>query len=100
MTVQLDSPGIKSAGAASSAEVDLAPLFEQLQELDAQILDVIKRRSELSQQIGEAARNSGATREAQSQEMSVLDRFAELGADGRTLAMTLLRLGRTRRSTR
>ncbi|MEE2034771.1 chorismate mutase, partial [Rhodococcus chondri] len=72
-------------------------MFDQLQELDAQILDAIKRRSELSEQIGDAARMCSATREAQSQEMGVLDRFAELGADGRTLAMTLLRLGRTRR---
>ena len=97
MTVQLDSPGIGTQGSASATEAELGTLFEQVQELDAQILDVIKRRAELAQRIGAVAKESGATREAQAEEMAVLDRFHELGADGNTLAMTLLRLGRTRR---
>lgn len=96
MTVQLDSPGIDTAG-TSAADTELGALFEQVQELDAQILDVIKKRAELSQRIGAAAKASGDSREAQAREMAVLDRFRELGADGNTLAMTLLRLGRTRR---
>ena len=98
MTVQLDSPGVETAGAPSPAEAELGHLFEQVRELDAQLLAVIKRRAELSQRIGAAAKESGAAREAQTQEMAVLDRFGELGADGNTLAMTLLRIGRTRRS--
>ncbi|MBM7457466.1 chorismate mutase [Rhodococcus coprophilus] len=97
MTVQLDSPGIDTQGTASAAEAELGTLFAQVQELDAQILDVIKRRAELAQRIGAVAKESGASREAQAEEMAVLDRFGELGADGNTLAMTLLRLGRTRR---
>ena len=98
MTVQLDSPGIHTQGTASAAaEAELGTLFAQVRELDAQILDVIKRRAELAQRIGAVAKESGASREAQAEEMAVLDRFGELGADGNTLAMTLLRLGRTRR---
>ena len=98
MTVQLDSPGIDTQGTASAAaEAELGTLFAQVRELDAQILDVIKRRAELAQRIGAVAKESGASREAQAEEMAVLDRFGELGADGNTLAMTLLRLGRTRR---
>lgn len=99
MTIQLDSPGIERAEAAPSAnDTDLGNLFDQIRDLDAHILEAVKRRSELSQQIGAAAKESGETREAQANEMGVLDRFAELGNDGKTLAMTLLRLGRTRRS--
>lgn len=96
MTVQLDSPGIASVGAASSTEAELGQMFEQIKELDAQLLEVIKRRSALAQRIGAAAKDIGASREAQSEEMAVLDRFGELGSDGSTLAMTLLRLGRSR----
>ncbi|MFD6896018.1 chorismate mutase [Rhodococcus sp. NPDC060086] len=99
MTIQLDSPGIERAEATPSADdTDLGSLFDQIRDLDAHILEAVKRRSELSQQIGAAAKESGETREAQTTEMGVLDRFAELGNDGKTLAMTLLRLGRTRRS--
>ncbi|UYP20278.1 chorismate mutase [Rhodococcus sp. Z13] len=96
MTVQLDSPGIASVDEASSTEAELGHMFDQLKALDAQILEVIKRRSELSQRIGAAAEAAAATREAQAEEMAVLNRFQELGADGSALAMTLLRLGRTR----
>ncbi|MBH0120452.1 chorismate mutase [Rhodococcus sp. NPDC003382] len=103
MTVQLDSPGIETAEQAAStevelvsADVELAHLFDEIQELDAQILEVIKRRCELSQLIGVAAKATGHSREAQNHEMQVLDRFTELGKDGNTLALTLLRLGRTR----
>ncbi|BDB59852.1 hypothetical protein RDE2_16460 [Rhodococcus sp. RDE2] len=98
MTVQLDSPGIASVGEASSAEAELGELFEQIKELDAQLLAVIKRRSELVQRAGASAKGTDASREAQAEEMAVLGRFAELGTDGSTLAMTLLRLGRTRKA--
>ncbi|NLV77913.1 MAG: chorismate mutase [Rhodococcus sp.] len=97
MTVQLDSPGIERA-AAPSADTEIGQLFDQIRDLDAHIVEAIKRRSELSRQIGAVATETGATREAQANEMGVLDRFAELGSDGTTLAMTLLRLGRTRRA--
>lgn len=98
MTVQLDSPGIAPIEAAAPAAVELGELFEEIQQLDAQLLEVIKRRSELSQRIGAAAEEVGETRRAQDEEMAVLDRFDELGSDGNSLAMTLLRLGRTRRA--
>ncbi|MEU5843091.1 chorismate mutase [Rhodococcus sp. NPDC047139] len=95
MTVQLDSPGIASVGEPSSAEAELGELFEQIRELDAQLLEVIKRRSELVHRIGASTKGTDASREAQAEEMAVLGRFDELGTDGSTLAMTLLRLGRT-----
>ena len=37
---------------------------------------------------------SGGTRLVHSREMKVLERFSELGREGHTLAMLLLRLGR------
>ncbi|MCD2129394.1 chorismate mutase [Rhodococcus ruber] len=98
MTVQLDSPGFESAREVVSTQEDLGRLFDEIGELDAQILEAIERRSELSRRAGIAAKEFGTARQAQNLEMRVLDRFAELGADGKTLAMTLLRLGRTRLS--
>ncbi|WP_241387186.1 chorismate mutase [Rhodococcus sp. CH91] len=98
MTVQLDSPGIASVGEASAAEAELEQLYEKVKELDAQLLEVIKKRSELVRRIGATAKGTDASREAQAEEMAVLGRFDELGSDGSSLAMTLLRLGRTRQA--
>lgn len=98
MTVQLDSPGIASVGEASAAEAELEQLYEKVKELDAQLLEVIKKRSELVRRIGASAKGTDASREAQAEEMAVLGRFDELGSDGSSLAMTLLRLGRTRQA--
>ena len=54
----------------------------------------MKRRSEVSQIIGRTRMASGGTRLVHSREMKVLERFSELGREGHTLAMLLLRLGR------
>ena len=58
--------------------------------------ELIKRRSEVSQRIGAARMAAGGPRIVYSREMAVLDRFADLGAEGRELGMILLRLGRGR----
>ncbi|MFF0815932.1 chorismate mutase [Rhodococcus sp. NPDC003318] len=76
----------------SEAEID--ELRKEIDRLDAEILAAIKRRSEVSQVIGRTRMASGGPRLVHSREMKVLERFSELGQEGHTLAMLLLRLGR------
>ena len=78
----------------SEAEID--ELRKEIDRLDAEILAAIKRRSEVSQIIGRTRMASGGPRLVHSREMEVLERFNELGQEGHTLAMLLLRLGRGR----
>ncbi len=46
--------------------------------------------------IGKARMASGGTRLVHSREMKVIERYSELGPEGKDLAMLLLRLGRGR----
>ncbi|MXP22765.1 chorismate mutase [Gordonia sp. HNM0687] len=73
---------------------DIDDLRLEIDRLDAMILAAIKRRSAVSKKIGAARMASGGPRLVHSREVKVLDRFAELGQEGHTLAMLLLRLGR------
>ena len=61
-----------------------------------EILAAVKRRVEVSQAIGKIRMASGGTRLVHSREMKVIERYSELGPDGKDLAMLLLRLGRGR----
>jgi chorismate mutase len=76
------------------AEID--DLRREIDELDSAILAAVKRRTEVSKLIGKARMASGGTRLVHSREMKVIDRYSELGPDGKDLAMLLLRLGRGR----
>ncbi|MFT3899201.1 MAG: chorismate mutase [Gordonia sp. (in: high G+C Gram-positive bacteria)] len=73
---------------------DIDVLRGEIDRLDAVILAAIKRRSAVSKKIGAARMASGGPRLVHSREVKVLDRFADLGQEGHTLAMLLLRLGR------
>jgi len=76
---------------------DIDALRLEIDRLDAEILAAVKRRTEVSQQIGRARMASGGTRLVHSREMKVIERYSEqLGAEGKDLAMLLLRLGRGR----
>jgi chorismate mutase len=75
---------------------DIDDLRREIDELDATILRAVKRRTEVSQLIGKARMASGGTRLVHSREMQVIERYSELGSDGKDLAMLLLRLGRGR----
>jgi chorismate mutase len=75
---------------------DIDELRQEIDRLDAEILAAVKRRTEVSQEIGKARMASGGTRLVHSREMKVLERYSELGQDGKDLAMLLLRLGRGR----
>ncbi|HEY7051790.1 MAG TPA: chorismate mutase [Mycobacterium sp.] len=75
---------------------DIDELRHEIDRLDAEILAAVKRRTEVSQQIGKARMASGGTRLVHSREMKVIERYSELGPEGKELAMLLLRLGRGR----
>ncbi|MFC7448235.1 chorismate mutase [Rhodococcus daqingensis] len=79
-----------------TSEAEIEELRLEIDRLDAEILAAIKRRSEVSQIIGRTRMASGGPRLVHSREMKVLERFSDLGQEGHTLAMLLLRLGRGR----
>lgn len=80
--------------APDASEID--DLRQEIDRLDATILEAVKRRTEVSQLIGKARMASGGTRLVHSREMKVIERYSVLGAEGKNLAMLLLRLGRGR----
>ncbi|WP_255251699.1 chorismate mutase [Mycolicibacterium vaccae] len=75
---------------------DIDDLRQEIDRLDATILEAVQRRTEVSQMIGKARMASGGTRLVHSREMKVIERYSVLGEEGKNLAMLLLRLGRGR----
>ena len=75
---------------------DIDDLRQEIDRLDATILQAVQRRTEVSKLIGKARMASGGTRLVHSREMKVIERYSDLGPDGKDLAMLLLRLGRGR----
>ncbi|MCV6976236.1 chorismate mutase [Mycobacterium bourgelatii] len=71
-------------------------LREEIDRLDREILAAVKRRAEVSRAIGKVRMASGGTRLVHNREMQVIERYSELGPEGKDLAMLLLRLGRGR----
>lgn len=90
MTVTTD----ETANATTAEDIDA--LRVEIDHLDAEILRLVKRRTEVSKTIGKARMAAGGPRIVYSREMAVLARFRELGSEGRDLALLLLRLGRGR----
>jgi chorismate mutase len=88
------SVGAPLAVPTSEAEIDA--LRHEIDRLDAEILAAIKRRTEVSRVIGQTRMAAGGPRLVHNREMKVIERFSELGQEGHTLAMLLLRLGRGR----
>jgi chorismate mutase len=75
---------------------EIDDLRQEIDQLDATILQAVQRRTEVSKLIGKARMASGGTRLVHSREMKVIERYSELGPEGKDLAMLLLRLGRGR----
>lgn len=75
---------------------DINDLRLEIDRLDAEILAAVARRTEVSKLIGKARMASGGTRLVHSREMKVIERYSELGPEGKDLAMLLLRMGRGR----
>ncbi|MEU4802061.1 chorismate mutase [Actinosynnema sp. NPDC023587] len=78
--------------APSNEDIDV--LRQEIDSLDAEILRLVKRRLDVSRTIGAARMAAGGTRIVHNREIDVLNRYRELGQEGRDLAMILLKLGR------
>ncbi|MGY1811856.1 chorismate mutase [Blastococcus sp. SYSU D00820] len=87
---------------ATTAPVDdattrIAALREQIDACDAEIIELVRRRLEVSREIGALRAASGGTRLSLSRESQVIARFrSALGDEGAALGMMLLRQGRGR----
>lgn len=84
------------SGATQLTAEKIEKFREEIDYLDAEILRLVKRRAEVSRQVGAARMAAGGPRIVYNREMDVLARYRELGPEGRELAMLLLRLGRGR----
>jgi chorismate mutase len=84
--------------AVTGADVErIGELRADIDACDAEIIELVRKRLAISQQIGALRSASGGTRLNLSREKQVLDRFrAALGPDGAALGMLLLRQGRGR----
>ena len=91
-----EKPAGQPAAENGKAEPDIMELRKEIDWLDAEILRLVKRRTEVSRTIGATRMASGGTRIVVNREMDVLARYRELGEEGRQLAMVLLNLGRGR----
>ncbi|MGW3468881.1 chorismate mutase [Saccharopolyspora sp. NPDC000995] len=91
-----DQPQSEPASAKQAAAEAISNFREEIDYLDAEILRLVKRRAEVSRQVGQARMAAGGPRIVYNREMDVLARYRELGPEGRELAMILLRLGRGR----
>ena len=99
-----DDAGTDDTGPPGSAAADLTPASQEeipdlrveIDAIDAELLRLVQRRSEISQRIGLTRMAAGGPRIVYNREMAVLARFRPLGPEGRDLALMLLRLGRGR----
>ncbi|ADG99068.1 chorismate mutase [Segniliparus rotundus DSM 44985] len=84
-----------TSSSSPSPAQEIAALRAEIDELDAQILAAIQRRTALSRRIGQLRMSQGQPRTVHSREIEVLSRFNDLGPEeGQQLGMLLLRLGR------
>jgi len=94
MSEEHDMPPTTTPTDDKQADGDIGDLRKEIDELDTEILRLVKRRIEVSQTIGAARMAAGGTRIVVNREMDVLARYRDLGPEGRKIAMALLALGR------
>ena len=86
-----------AAEAAADPAARIGELRQEIDACDAGIIELVRRRLGISQEIGRLRAAAGGTRLSLSREQRVLARFQEaLGPDGAALALMLLRQGRGR----
>ena len=79
------------------SDTEIQRYREEINRLDREILDAVKRRSDISKAIGKTRMGSGGTRLVYTRELAIINQFREeLGEEGPALANILLRLGRGR----
>jgi chorismate mutase len=75
----------------------IGELRQEIDACDSEIIDLVRRRLEISQEIGALRAASGGTRLSLSREQQILAKFqSALGSDGASLGLMLLRQGRGR----
>jgi chorismate mutase len=90
-------PPVHARAAAADSAARIGQLRAEIDACDAQLIELMRHRLSVSQEIGALRAASGGTRLSLSREQQVLARFRDaLGPDGATLAMLLLRQGRGR----
>ena len=72
----------------------IAELRKEIDWLDAEIVRLVKRRTEVSKTIGRVRLANGGPRLVLNRENDVLARYRELGKEGQQIAMAMLSLGR------
>lgn len=92
--VSQTGPAADRSNPASGGEPTIDEMRTEIDAIDAELVRLIQRRSEISHAIGATRAAEGGTRIVYSREMKVLDRFAALGPAGTELGMLLLSLGR------
>lgn len=79
------------------SDAEIQAYREEINRLDREILDAVKRRTKISHAIGRTRMGSGGTRLVHTREVAIINQFREeLGEEGPNLAAILLRLGRGR----
>ncbi len=82
---------------APDADTRIGELRQRIDDCDAEIIRLVQERLAVSREIGALRTASGGTRLSLAREQQVLARFSDqLGPEGTTLAMMLLRQGRGR----
>jgi chorismate mutase len=88
-----DAPQLEN----ESALLEIASLREQIDAVDAELVDTVLRRIALSKQIQAVRMAHGGRRREHSRELKVVSTYVEgLGRGGSQLALTLLELCRGR----
>ena len=72
----------------------IAELRKEIDWLDAEIVRLIQRRTEVSKLIGRVRLANGGPRLVLNRENDVLARYRDLGKEGQQIAMAMLSLGR------
>lgn len=80
----------------TEADTRIDSLRAEINHLDDEIVRMVRRRTEISQEIGAARLAAGGTRIVHQREMAVLSHYEQLGTEGRALGLLLLSLGRGR----
>lgn len=92
-TASWDPPGDAAAEPPEGTD-RISGLRREIDAMDTQIRDLVRRRTALSRKIVHTRVASGGERIAHRREEHVLRRYGELGPGGQELAAALLRLGR------
>lgn len=77
------------------SDAEIQKYREEINRLDREILDAVKRRTQISKTIGKTRMSSGGTRLVHTREVAIINQFREeIGEEGPALAGILLRMGR------